>query len=332
MVQLAQERHRSATLAHCGLSNWASSRSCRPAVGTGSPMVAATLPTSSAARNSCPASAAAERKPCDEVRSFGSPGPDHEPLVELGEHEVVATANLGPGAHRGAEAGRGRRRAVDGHDEGVPASGAIVLIGIRAAEEDPVLDAKRSQLAGADADEGQLGRVDGGRLEADGPALAPPDVERDDRGERPALGTQRAHGVVEDPAISVTDQAVVTRRLLVTDPGRQVVLGGDLGVGHGPVENRGADDGAAVLAEEVQQEAEVGPGKEPRAAPVPRQDRRRWRRDGRPGRARVRGVGQVFVAHHGWASRRPHSSCANRSSSWRRVADRRRPTAWSTRG
>ena len=43
--------------------------------------------------------------------------PDDEPVVELGQGDVEAGGHLGPGPHRGAEAGRGRGRALDGDDE-----------------------------------------------------------------------------------------------------------------------------------------------------------------------------------------------------------------------
>ena len=133
---------------------------------------------------------AAEREPGHEVRPLGGPGPDHEPLVELGEHEVVAAAR--PRARCPSRC-RSRCEAavvqLTAIDERVPAPGAVVLVGVRAAEEDAVLDAQRGQLAGADAQEREPGRVDRGRLEADGPAVAPPDVERHDR-----AGTSSAWG------------------------------------------------------------------------------------------------------------------------------------------
>ena len=58
IVQLAQDRQRSAIWAHRGLSNWASSRSCRPAIGTGSPIAAATSSTASVAVDTWMGSAA----------------------------------------------------------------------------------------------------------------------------------------------------------------------------------------------------------------------------------------------------------------------------------
>ena len=146
------------------------------------------------------------------------------------------------------------------------------------------------------------------------------------------MGALRAHGVVEHPAIPAADQAVVTGRLDVPDPDGQIVFGRDLRVHHRTVDNRRADDGAVVLAEEIQQQPEVGPCEEPGATRWPASAVDGLGRDGRPRGARVRGVGQVLLVHHDPDSRRPHSSCANRSSNWSRVAARRRPTAWRTRG
>ena len=63
------------------------------------------------------------------------------------------------GPHRRAEARRGRRRALDGDDERRRAAGAVVGIDGRSVEEDVVLDLERGELARADADEGERGRV-----------------------------------------------------------------------------------------------------------------------------------------------------------------------------
>jgi hypothetical protein len=267
-----------------------------------------------------------------DVGALGGPGPQDEPLVELREHQVVAAAHLRAGAHRRAEArGRGRG-AVDRDDERGAAARAVVLVRVGAAEEHAVLDPERRQLACPDAQEREWLRVRAGRLERDGLALAPPDRERDDRRERPALGAERPHRVVEVPAVAVGDQRVVARGLLVADAGRQVVHAADLAVDDGAVRDRGPDDRPPVLAQQVDQDAEVGPREEPGPAAVSRGDGCRGRRDGRAGGARIRGIGHVLVVHHGWTSRRPSSSRANRSRSWSRVADRRRATVWSTRG
>ena len=81
-------------------------------------------------------------------------------LEQLREHEVVALACGRAGVHRDAEARPAGLVAVDGDEEGVLAPGGVVAVGVPAAEEDPVLDRDRRQLAGADADERERARLD----------------------------------------------------------------------------------------------------------------------------------------------------------------------------
>ena len=83
-------------------------------------------------------------------------GPDDEALVQLGQDDVVAAADLGPGAHRGAEAGCAGGRALDRHDDGRGAARGVVVVGVRTAEEHAVLDAERGELARPDAEEREL--------------------------------------------------------------------------------------------------------------------------------------------------------------------------------
>ena len=275
---------------------------------------------------------AADGQPRDEVGALGRSRAHGEPLIELGEHEVVPAARLGAGAHRGAEAGRRCGAAVDRDDERIPAPGAVVLVRVRPAEEHAVLDPQGGELAGADAQERQRGRVHRRGLERHGTPVAAAHVERHDGREGPPLGAERPHGVVEHAPVAIRHEAVVARRLLVADAGGQVVDRGDLRVHDGPVHHAGPDDRAAVLVQEVDEHAQVRAGKEPWTRPVDGRDRHRRRGDRGPGRRRVRRVGHALVDYHGTTSLRRHSSRANRSSSWRRVAASRRLTAWSTRG
>ena len=76
-----------------------------------------------------------------------------EAVPRLGQHEVGAIADLGTGAHRRTEAGRGGRGALDGHDQRRLTTSRVVGIGDRPAKEDAVLDVEGSELAGANAEE-----------------------------------------------------------------------------------------------------------------------------------------------------------------------------------
>ncbi len=71
----------------------------------------------------------------------------------LGERDVKAALGGGAGAHRDAEAGVARLRALDRDDEDVLPPGAVGRVGLRAAEQHAVEDAHRVQLARARAEE-----------------------------------------------------------------------------------------------------------------------------------------------------------------------------------
>ena len=88
-------------------------------------------------------------------------GLDEEAAVELGQQAGrEPPVDLGAGAHRGAEAGRRRRRALDGDDEDALRAGPRSRgRRTRSAGQDAVLHAERGELAGADAEEGELGRL-----------------------------------------------------------------------------------------------------------------------------------------------------------------------------
>jgi hypothetical protein len=75
-------------------------------------------------------------------------------VEQLGQREIVAGVRSRAGVHRDAEAGVARLRAVDGDDEGIMAAGLVVGVGVGVADEHLVLDEDRSEVAGADAEEG----------------------------------------------------------------------------------------------------------------------------------------------------------------------------------
>ena len=116
--------------------------------------------------------------------------------------------------------------------------------------------------------------------------------------------------VAEEVLVAAPAQAVAAGALLVADAAGQVVEGGDLVEDDRPVGDRRADDPAAVLAEQVDEDLEVGAGQEARAL----QD---WPVPPPGGRS----------DHHVRTC-----SAAKRSSSWTRVALSRRDTATRTRG
>ena len=98
-----------------------------------------------------------EGQPLDDRPAGGRAGIDEEAIIELGEGNVVPGLDLRPGAHRGAEAGGGSGRALDGDDEHVRPPGEVVGVDERPGREDPVLHAEGRQLAGPDAEEGEPG-------------------------------------------------------------------------------------------------------------------------------------------------------------------------------
>ena len=95
-------------------------------------------------------------------------GAHHEAVVQLGQSQVVAALDLGPGAHRGAEAGVGRPGALHGDHQRGPATRHEVVVDECSLGEDLVLDAQGRDVTGTDAEEGQLGHVPSSRLERDG--------------------------------------------------------------------------------------------------------------------------------------------------------------------
>ena len=125
------------------------------------------------------------------------PAANHEALVELGEDDVGAAIDLGPRAHRRAEAGRCRRSALDGDRDRLVLPGRVIRIAHWPGAHGSILDPQRRQFTRAYADEGDLrcGLADG--FDDDRFAVAPAPRQRDQRRMDEALPGCRAGVGVE---------------------------------------------------------------------------------------------------------------------------------------
>ena len=81
-------------------------------------------------------------------------------VEQFGHGEVVAGPDRRTGAHRRAEAGRGRAAAVDAHEERSLPGLDVRRVGMRSIPQHPVLDGDRRQLARLQPDEGVGGWLD----------------------------------------------------------------------------------------------------------------------------------------------------------------------------
>ena len=211
----------------------------------------------------------ADRQPGQQLRAGRRAGLHDEAGGDLGEGEVVAAPHLGAGLHGRTEAGRRGGRALHGHHQRGASAQLVVRLDEGAPEEDAVLDAERRELAGPNAEEGELRDLRLRRPEADLSVDRGSDRERHDRREGEALPARGANDVAEREAVAALDQAVAARPLLVAPTLRQIVDGRDLVVDDRLVRDRGTDQASAILAEEVEQVLEVGPREEERAAHRP---------------------------------------------------------------
>ncbi len=198
----------------------------------------------------------AQRQALQQVAPGRAVGLDEEAGVELGQQDVVAALDLGTGAHRGAEAGRCRGRALHRDHEHLLTAGDVVRVDERRAGEDRVLHAECREIAGAGAQEGDRPGV--GRLRGEGHlvAIAGRPGERDEGREGPLLPGRGPDDVPEDVLVAPPAQAVAAGCLLVADAAGQVLDGRDLVEDDRPVGDGGSDDPATVgLAE-----SRSGPG------------------------------------------------------------------------
>ena len=165
-----------------------------------------------------------QRQLVEELGAALAPGADKEAVLaveQLRQREIEAVLGAGAGAHRRAEAGGSRVAAVDGHDERAVAAGCVVSVDVRAAREDAVLDADRSEVAGADAEKGErLGRR---RLRLDRHAPVPPGApEAQPRREEELLPGVRTDREAEAGLIVAAVQPVAAALGLVRPADRQV--------------------------------------------------------------------------------------------------------------
>ena len=173
-------------------------------------------------------------------------------VEDLGQREVVAGLGLRAGSHRDAEAGPAGLEAVDGDDEGAVAAGGVVAVDEAAAEEHPVLDLDRVQLARAHAQERERGPLE--RLLLDlgctvsvSVRLPEPDVGRKEE----LLPRVRTDGVSEPRVVLPPLEAVRPAVLAIRPTGWQ--LGGrfELGVDDCAVSNRRSEDEEAASLQDV---------------------------------------------------------------------------------
>ena len=128
---------------------------------------------------------------------------------------------FGPGAHRRAEARAARLEAVDGDDEGVLAPRRVVAVGVATAEEDPILDRDRVQLAGAHADEGERRIVERLLLDLEAAVSAAGLPEPDARRAEELLPGMRADREAEARLVVAPLEPVAPASCVVCPPDRQ---------------------------------------------------------------------------------------------------------------
>ena len=167
-------------------------------------------------------------------------------LEELGQYKVVALACRRACVHRDAEARPGRLVAIDCDEERVLAPGGVVAVDVPAAEENPVLDPDRRQLAGADADECERARLDRLLLylEVDAVLLRLP--EPYPRREEEALPGGRADRVAEARVVVPALESVEASVLDVRPPRRQRSSGVEFFVDDRAVAHSRAHDGVTA--------------------------------------------------------------------------------------
>ena len=147
-------------------------------------------------------------------------------VEQLGEREVVARPDLRPGLHRDAEAGAAGLAAVDRDDERVAAARLVVVVGVRAADEYPILDLDRMQLAAPDSDERERRRSGCVRRDRELAVRAPlgsPELQLG-RQELP-LPRLRSDGEAE-ASLVVAPLEPVAARLLHVGVARRKIVGG----------------------------------------------------------------------------------------------------------
>ena len=160
---------------------------------------------------------------------------DHETVAavieQFGQRQVVAGLHLRPGRHGGAETGRGRLSAIDGHDEGALAPLSIIGIGKGAVAEYAILDRHGVQFAGAHPHQRQR-RADiavaGDHLE--GTPLAPGLKEQRLGREQLPLPGVGARVMGKQRTVPAGCEAIVARLLLVAPADGQRIKRGQLAV------------------------------------------------------------------------------------------------------
>ncbi len=168
-----------------------------------------------------------ERSPAAMTSPRAVPVSSDEPVLvpvhDLGEGQVIARPVAGPwtGVHRHAEAGAGRRAAVNHDQQQVRPAGLVDGVRVAIPQEHAVLDADRLQLAGPDAEEGVA--LGGRRLGADGEIAvrrAPRTPQADVGREQVLLEGLGPDRVAEQGPVVPAPQAVAAGGLLVGPPGR----------------------------------------------------------------------------------------------------------------
>ena len=220
------------------------------------------LPASRAMRVIPPRLSAAAITPAQRVRAALAAGFDDEempfPVEDFGQGEVEAAFGPGAGVHRDAEAGSARHRAVERDDEGAFAPRPVGRVGVAVAEQDPVLDRDRVQLAGAHADESVARRLLRRRFDAEPGAVPPCAPQAQARFMQESFPGLRPHRVAEQRLVVAPLEAAGAPVLAVRPPPRQ-----PRDSPRRRVTPPGADRLVAVGAQRVQQLLQVGPLEQP---------------------------------------------------------------------
>ena len=188
---------------------------------------------------------------------------DQEAIVQLGQHQVMSLGHLGAGAHRRAEAGRSGAGALHGDHERGGSTGTVVVVDERPGGERAVLDQHGGDLAGAHPQEGESRRIGDRVLESDRAVLAHRGASRHARRLGIPLPALWSHREVEEARAAGLAEPIPPGCLVIGPSRRQVSDGGDLVVDDRPVAGDRTDDGAPLVAQDLDQPVQLTSGEIP---------------------------------------------------------------------
>ena len=163
IVQFPQVRQRSATSSQRGCSRLSASRSRRSPASISRPIRSAAPSIARSAASTSLRAAARAGSSREHLGAALRARFDEQSVLavdDLGQREVVPCLGLRPRPHRDAEARAARLEAVDGDDERALSSCGVVAVDDPPADEHPVLDLDRVELARAHADECEQCRLE----------------------------------------------------------------------------------------------------------------------------------------------------------------------------